>query len=125
MQQRYFTPEEANALLPSLRALIERMWQARDAVLAVQPELAAVLQKAASNGGSGVASQALAEFRRLQEAMQTIRELGCELKDLDQGLIDFRSRRNGREIYLCWRYGEERVAFWHDLEAGFAGRQPL
>jgi hypothetical protein len=51
--------------------------------------------------------------------------MGCVLKDMDQGLVDFLTRRDGREVYLCWRYGEERVAYWHELQAGFAGRRPL
>jgi hypothetical protein len=61
----------------------------------------------------------------LSDMARQITNLGCELKGIDEGLIDFRALREGREVYLCWRLGEERIAFWHDIEAGFGGRQPL
>ena len=61
----------------------------------------------------------------LREAARELRGFGCELKDPDKGLIDFPSLRDGQEIYLCWYLGEERIAFWHYLHTGFAGRQPL
>jgi hypothetical protein len=51
--------------------------------------------------------------------------MGVELKDIEEGLVDFRSMRDGRIVYLCWRQGEDTIAFWHELDAGFAGRQPL
>ena len=66
--------------------------------------------------------QAVAALNGLAEQ---INELGCELKDIDQGLIDFRTEMDGREVYLCWKLGEERVEWWHELDTGFAGRQPL
>jgi hypothetical protein len=69
--------------------------------------------------------QALVEIsRRIAGRLEIIRALGAEVKAVD-GLVDFRSRLEDRIVYLCWRYGEERVGFWHDIEAGFAGRRPL
>jgi hypothetical protein len=62
------------------------------------------------------------EMRRLLDELHAF---GCELKDPDIGLIDFLALRNGREVYLCWHLGEDRIRFWHDLDAGFVGRQPL
>ncbi len=61
----------------------------------------------------------------VNRSAERIRELGCELKDIEQGLIDFRAEMNGREVYLCWKLGEERIDWWHEMDAGFAGRQPL
>ncbi len=61
----------------------------------------------------------------LRQLAAELDSFGCELKDPDIGLIDFLSMRNGREIYLCWMLGEERINFWHYLHTGFAGRQPL
>jgi hypothetical protein len=61
----------------------------------------------------------------LRNTMEALQAFGCELKDPDTGLIDFLSLRNGQAVYLCWRLGEERIAFWHHLHTGFAGRQPL
>ena len=66
--------------------------------------------------------QAVAALNSLGEQ---INELGCELKDIDQGLVDFRTDMDGHEVYLCWKLGEERVEWWHELDTGFAGRQPL
>jgi len=64
-------------------------------------------------------------LQTLQGLINELSDFGCELKEPDTGLIDFLSLRNGREIYLCWHLGEERINFWHHLNAGFAGRQPL
>ena len=61
----------------------------------------------------------------IQATVDELESLGCELKDVQQGLVDFRSVRNGEEVYLCWRQGEERISHWHTLESGFAGRQPI
>jgi hypothetical protein len=61
----------------------------------------------------------------LQALIDELNEFGCVLKDPDMGLIDFLSLRNGREVYLCWHLGENRINYWHNLDAGFAGRQPL
>ncbi|MCH8919420.1 MAG: DUF2203 domain-containing protein [Chloroflexi bacterium] len=62
---------------------------------------------------------------RLDGLLAGVTSFGCELKGLDQGLIDFPAERDGRTIYLCWQLGEETIAHWHDIETGFAGRQQL
>jgi hypothetical protein len=67
-------------------------------------------------------AQAAAEVNSLIERVQ---EMACELKDIEQGLIDFRTEREGREVYLCWKLGEPDIRWWHELDAGFAGRRPL
>ncbi len=64
-------------------------------------------------------------IQSMRDAVEELQEAGCELKDPATGLIDFLSLRDGREVYLCWRLGEDRIRFWHDLATGFAGRQPL
>ncbi len=122
---QYFTLEEANAVLQQLRPLVEEMLEIRRELLKLQPELEPVLQKALGNGGSRVASQASVYFEKLREIIDRIHESGAEVKDVNSGLLDFRALREGREIYLCWRYGEDEIRFWHDIDAGFAGRQPL
>ena len=125
MANRYFTVEEANTALTSLRPLVAAMLAARERIVAAQPELWPVLEKAAGNGGSDKASAVLMDFEALRKSVKAIEAMGIELKDINTGLVDFLSERDGRDIYLCWKYDEPRVAFWHDLEAGFAGRQPL
>jgi hypothetical protein len=125
MPKRHFTLEEANAALLVLRPIVAAMLAARGRIVAAQPELWPVLEKAASNGGSDKASAVLVDFETLRRSVKAIEGLGIELKDINTGLVDFLSERDGRDVYLCWRYDEPKVAFWHDLEAGFGGRQPL
>jgi len=57
--------------------------------------------------------------------VERVQSYGCQLKDMEMGLIDFPAIRDGREVYLCWKLGEEQIGYWHDVEAGYAGRQPL
>jgi hypothetical protein len=77
------------------------------------------------NGGGKKAGTFLKDFEIVQQNVRAIDALGIEIKDINTGLIDFWSKRDGREVYLCWRYGEPCVEYWHDIDAGFAGRQPL
>jgi hypothetical protein len=125
MPKRYFTVEEANAALTTLRPVVARMLEARQRIVDARPELWPVLEKAAGNGGSDKASAVLADFEQVQRSVKAIEQMGIELKDVNTGLVDFLAKRDGRDVYLCWRYDEPKVAHWHDLEAGFAGRQPL
>jgi hypothetical protein len=108
-----------------IRPLIAEMLDLRQSLLVRQPEFWPVVQKAAGNGGSQAASEAVVEFNRFDALVRQVQALGAELKDLNTGLLDFPSLRDGREVYLCWRHGEDDIHFWHELDAGFAGRQPL
>lgn len=130
--ERYFTPEEANAALEQVRPLAERMVELRRELIEAQAREEKLAAKVAGNGGGidlSAAAEAAAEteraLRTLAESVDRIVELGVQVKDLDVGLLDFPSLREGKEVLLCWRLGEERVAWWHRPEDGFAGRQPL
>lgn len=125
MPTRYFTVAEANAALTALRPLVAAALAARAHIVAAQPDLWPVLEKAAGNGGSDKATAVLVDFEMLRSCLKTIEGLGIVMKDVNTGLVDFPAQRDGRDIYLCWRYDEPKVAFWHELEAGFGGRQPL
>ena len=125
MAVRLFTVEEANAALATVRPLVAAMLAARDRILEARPQLWPVLEKAAGNGGSPLAAAVLVDFETLRRSVKAIEALGVVIKDINTGLLDFRAEREGREVCLCWRYDEPSVAFWHELEAGFAGRQPL
>ena len=123
-EQRLYTLAEATAMLGPLTELIEELRAAR-AVIGDRELLGSLSKRAPSNGGG-------ADGRRFAEAALTmarglarIEEWGIVVRDLDQGLCDFPSEREGRVVYLCWLVGEERIAWWHDVHAGFAGRQPL
>ena len=80
---------------------------------------------AGGNGGDAGASRWLASSRTAADELSWFRDRGIVVRDIEQGLIDFPGLRGGRQIYLCWRLGEDAVNFWHDRETGFAGRQPL
>jgi hypothetical protein len=125
MRARYFTEEEANALLPMIRPLVAAMLAAREAIVEAQPEIWPVLEASVGNGGSKKAGAMLAHFETIQRNVKTIEALGIVIKDINTGLLDFLAERNGREVYLCWKFDEPHVAHWHDLDAGFGGRQPL
>lgn len=123
--ERYFTHDEANATLDELRPEIEGLMAARERIVAMQPELESGLEKALGNGGSRATGELMALMQRIRQTIQAIQTQGVQVKDIDRGLLDFPSRREGREIFLCWQYGEPSVQFWHGIEAGFAGRQPI
>jgi hypothetical protein len=125
MPTHYFTVEEANALLPQIKSVVGEMLTARQRILDAQPDLWPVLEKAIGNGGSKKAGDLLHEFKQLEDGARALGEMGCLLKDLNTGLVDFPTIRNGHPVLLCWRYGEPEIGFWHDAESGFAGRQPL
>jgi hypothetical protein len=84
-----------------------------------------MLLRAGGNGGSKAGSEYVLTMQRFNACLSVFQDLGCELKDLDDGLVDFPSYRQGQLIYLCWKRGEDRIEWWHTMEAGFAGRQPL
>ena len=128
---RFFTVEEANLELPRLRQWLPRLQASRRRLDVVQHKLGELTLKAAANGNllEEEVHATQREAKRLTEEFDKliakINDLGCEIKDIEQGLVDFPGLREGREVYLCWRLGEPEVAFWHELDAGFGGRQPL
>ena len=122
---RLFTAEEANSLLPRLRKILEDVSLHRDALRERAPHLEPILRAAGANGGGRVGSEYGVEAYNLYLAIGRIQELGVLLKDLDMGLLDFPHEREGRIVFLCWHPPEERVGYWHEVEAGYAGRRPL
>jgi hypothetical protein len=122
---RYFTVEEANAMLDVIRPLMREILDVRQVIFQKQPEVVPVLNRLLDNGGSQAASEVALEIEQLHVLIGHLLATGVTLKDINSGLVDFLSQRDGRDVYLCWRYGEESVAYWHELETGFAGRQPI
>ena len=120
---RYFTLEHANAIVALIRPLVKEMLEIRQAILDRQPEVWPALERAAGNGGSKPASQVAFEFTRLDRLAREIMATGAILKDLNTGLVDFLALRQGRQVYLCWKYGESQIDYWHEMDGGFAGRQ--
>jgi hypothetical protein len=124
IHERHYTLAEASDLLPRVVELIERMRSARDRL--GDREAREALSEAGPTNGGGNPGRTVSEgFVELRDSMAELRELEVVLRDLDRGLIDFPSIRDGQEVYLCWQEGEDAIEYWHEPEAGFAGRQPL
>jgi hypothetical protein len=124
LHSRHYTLEEASALLPWVAEQLERLRSARDRLGDVDAR-AALAATGQANGGGHAGKVVSKGFIELRELVLELREREIVLRDLDRGLIDFPSLRDGEEVYLCWLEGEEEIGFWHEPEAGFAGRQPL
>lgn len=125
MNARYFTLSEARAALSTVAGLMEEIQEARSEILRLRPDVWPALRKASQNGGNAAAGEMLSHFRRLEAGVKGITEMGVRVADIDAGLVDFLTRRKGREVYLCWKHGEAELGFWHEVHAGFAGRQPI
>jgi hypothetical protein len=122
---KYYTPSEANEMLDIVRPMVGELIGIAERIRARQPELWTMAQKAAGNGGSAALSKLLPDFDRFHTLMHRLDDLGVEVKDVTIGLIDFRALHEGREVYLCWKYNEGNIQFWHEIEAGFQGRQVI
>lgn len=134
MAARTFTLAEVNALIPSLERIFADILQLRGGLRALEQKLAGAgieVTKEVLEDDAGPAElrKVKALFRAYYEemvlALERIRELGGEVKDIDVGLVDFPGRRDGQEILLCWRAGERSCGFWHTTDTGFAGRRPI
>lgn len=123
--ERLFTVEEANDLLPTLQSLLQEVHLHRDALREKAPHMEPILKATTSNGGGKLGSEYGVEAYKLHLAVGRIQELGVILKDVDMGLLDFPHEREGRVVFLCWHPPEERVEYWNEIEAGYAGRQHL
>jgi len=122
---RYFTLKEANTALDVIRPLMDEIQSIRNNIIAHQPEAWPAIEKSAGNGGNPTLSKLVEDFDRLDKVLHQILETGVQVKDINTGLLDFSALREGHEVYLCWKYGEGQIAFWHEIDAGFAGRQPI
>jgi len=124
---KLFTVEEANSLLTSVRPIVRSIQRSHRRVVSFQT-VARQAAEGAESGGGGF--QDGPRYARLLVELSTsagqLESLGIQLKDYHQGLIDFPSMRDGRVVLLCWKADEgDRIEWWHDVEAGFAGREPL
>ena len=133
MPERYFEPADVERLIPRLTRIMEGVRAAHAATLEAREALAAE-QKRITLAGGGVVDQAAWKARAdvlersardMQSGLEEIQTLGGVTKDLGMGLVDFLHLRGGREVNLCWRFGEERITHWHGLDEGYARRKPL
>ena len=128
-----FTLEEAQALLPVVESLLERAITGKDEAERLEGEIQALRQRIFLSGGmtvdvAGVARNrtgAEAHVQAAKDALGEMDAIGVQVKDLDAGLLDFPCRVDGEVVLLCWRRGETRIEYWHTVDAGFRGRQPV
>ena len=122
---QYFTLQEANKALNIIRPLMDEVQVIRQKILENQPEAWPAIEKSAGNGGNRALSNLVQDFEKLDALVHQIQDTGAQIKDINTGLLDFSALKNGREVYLCWQHGEDDIQYWHEIEAGFAGRQPI
>lgn len=121
-EDRLYTLEEANAELPDLRERLPRLRVARDGLIAASERI----KEAVASDGGGVADAGwFTHQQTLKTELEHLAERGILLRDPEVGLIDFPAERGGRPVYLCWRLGEDQVAWYHEANAGFGSRKPL
>jgi len=124
---KLFTLEEANALLPAVREILRRIQSSRRRLSAYRDQ-AKLAAEGAEQGGGGMEGGGLYAkiLTKLTDEIAELDAIGVQLKDFDRGLVDFPSLRDGRVVLLCWQLGEgDQLEWWHDMDAGFAGRTPL
>jgi hypothetical protein len=124
---KLFTVEEANALLPSVRSILAKIQRAHRKIAHYRDDARKAAEAAEQGGGGIVDGVVYAQIlSQLTFQMTELEGLGVQLKDFERGLVDFPSLRDGRVVLLCWQMGEgDELEWWHDVDAGFAGRTPL
>lgn len=131
--RRYFTAREVDALIPRLEVLMERIMGAHAEAVRLRAALEAAQREVVVAGGMRLRTEwwrrhrqgSEAASRAMRAGLGEVLALGGMPKDLELGLVDFLGRLDGREVNLCWRFGEPQVRFWHGLEEGYAGRKPI
>jgi hypothetical protein len=130
--QREFTLEEANAAVAELRPVVERMVEHGRRLAVAQHQQRELVTRIAGNGGDlqpselgELAETIQREANAVAACAQEIDAAGAQIKSLEEGLLDFPSRRGDDPILLCWKLGEDEIGYWHGVDEGFAGRQPL
>lgn len=123
--ERTFSLAEANGLIPSLRLHLARIRRAYKSISLVRQDILRASQRAEYGGGSSVGSFYIRSLEEMSAGLQALQETGVLLKDMELGLCDFPHLHDGRIVYLCWKLGEDEVRWWHEVNAGAGGRQPI
>ncbi len=122
--QKHYTREEARELLPQVRQWLKRLAQLQATLEKTEERLAGLMSPGSDLGGELV-NQRIRTIADLEEVLQEFRQREIQVKDVARGLVDFPAIIGGREVFLCWEQDEEDIEFWHDLDAGYAGRERL
>lgn len=121
---QHYSLAEARELMPQINEWLEELVQIRDELSRVDQALESRLRTGADLGGSTV-NDRTRSIARFQAVLNEFHNREIQLKDLDRGLVDFPHLRAGEEVFLCWEAGEDDISYWHELDSGFAGREPL
>jgi hypothetical protein len=122
--KKHYTLDEARALLPDVRKWLEQIDHLRDRIEKLEKRINVLLAEGNDVGGNSV-NEWVRHLADLKVVLCEFESRDILVKDLERGLIDFPAVREGREIFLCWERGEEDIEHWHELDSGFAGREPL
>ena len=130
--ERTFTLEEANAAVAELRPVVARMVEHGQKLATAQRRQVQLVTRIAGNGGDlqpsdlrELAAEIQQEADAVAECADVISAAGAQIKSLEEGLLDFPSQRDGEDVLLCWKLGEDEIGYWHGADEGFAGRRPL
>ncbi len=125
LHERIFTLSEALGLLPELEKHLNIVWHARIVMSHTKEEIKKASAKAGLGGGSAAGPRYIQALEQISDSLHRIHETGVIVKDLDRGLCDFPYLLDGRIVYLCWKLGEEKIEWWHEIDSGYASRQAL
>jgi len=123
--ERTFTLAEANRLIPQLCEHLTVVKRAKAVLVRTKDEVRKASAQAQYGGGTFMGRHYIGALEQISEHLQAVQELGVHVKDLDMGLCDFPHVLDGRVVYLCWKLGETEIQWWHEINSGYAGRQPL
>ncbi len=124
-KKRYFTVEEANRCIPFLTQDILALQSLKSELQELHVELTPLFEVISSNGGDKKTPLFLRTAEQFRQTLKRVTARGCHLKGLEPGLVDFPHLRQGKEVYLCWQFGESEIRYWHKIDTGFSGRKPL
>ncbi len=122
---KIFTLSEANQLIPHLAEYLNAVRRAKAVLVKTKGEIQKASANASLGGGCAAGPHYIRALEEISTNLHEIQEMGIHVKDLDKGLCDFPYFMEGRIVYLCWRLGEEEITWWHEVDVGFQGRQPL
>lgn len=124
-ETRLFTIGEATALIPKLENVLSKAKDSRATLIHTKDEIKKACSKAEYGGGSIMGPRYVTALEDMHESLGSIQEMGVIVKDLELGLCDFPHMLEGRIVYLCWKQGEEKIEWWHEITTGFSGRQAI
>jgi hypothetical protein len=123
--ERIFTLSEANQLIPQLEEHLAAVKRSKGVLVRTKDEIKKASSKAQFGGGSFAGRHYITALEHISEHLRSVQEMGVIVKDLDMGLCDFPHQMGGRIVYLCWKCGESEIRWWHEVQSGDTGRQPL